>query len=156
MTWKRALAAALVAITLAAGALVSPAFADSNDVGNGSAQCSGGEICLYDFQESTNWTAQFWWSEWRYLWTSGSVRLWWNTTGGFYQQPHVYDRVSMVRNRDSVCNVAFYQLTNYQWGAGIGDYTLIVNDHNYWSIPSGLDPSQTPGADGISSHKRCP
>ena len=149
---KRSTTYGVMALVIVCLSMSSRALAD--DVGDSSTNCNSGEICLFDFRGSTNWTAQFWWSENIYLWDSGATRYFWDVAGAEYGDVHVYDKVSMVRNRDSSCAVGFYVLTNWQWD-GTHPYTLIPNNSAYYDIPSNMDPDYG-GSDGISSHKRCP
>lgn len=140
--------ALLIGLALFVGAIAGPAGADGWDVGDGSGFCNTYEICLFDWQSSTDRTAQFYWSETRYLWGSGSVRTWWHVPTSSYSLKQVYDTVSRVRNRDSSCGVRFYEDSFYN-GAAI----YIPNNSAYYDVPAWMDIDQG-GANGISSHLR--
>ena len=114
-----------------------PAFAN-HDKGDGQEACNYGEICLYDLKTSSRYTNQFWWGA-----IYGDDYTWYDTLHNHYHYGSnwlVDDRMSAVVNRDTVCDVRFYD-----WATG-----------QTWTVPNVLYWFEAPDAmnDKADQHAR--
>lgn len=123
----------------------------ADDYGDGAEACNNGEICEFDYVAtgSARYTKHWWYSSTEYSKTGGGYYMWWDTTLHVGTGWHVYDDVSSVRNRDSVCEVTFYPQLSFN-----GNGWPLDNNGTRTTVVWWIDPDQQ-GADGISSHLRC-